>query len=333
MDLRPYNSFRVPARCQRLVRLEDVRQLAELTFEPERDLILGDGSNVLIAADVPGTVVLNRLGGRRIIGEDSSSVLIHVGAGEDWHKLVRWTLDRGLSGLENLSLIPGRTGAAPIQNIGAYGVELAEHLDTLLAWDWKRSEHRRLPADACDFRYRDSRFKSSEPDRFLVTGLELRLSRHFVPRLNYHGLNEELTAMGIETPNARAVSDAVIRLRRRKLPDPDQLGNAGSFFKNPVVDPATAQRLATGWPELPLYRSDEEGYKASAAWMIERCGWKGFREGDAGVSAQHALVLVNHGTATGSEIAALAARIRDSVQDRFTVRLEPEPGILNFRPG
>lgn len=327
-DLTTHNTFRVPARCGALLRLDNPAALPTLRFDPKRDLVLGDGSNVLLAGDVPGTVLLNRLPGRHILDQDGDTARVFAGAGEDWHALVRWTLDQGLSGLENLSLIPGRVGAAPMQNIGAYGVELAEHLDAVHTWDWAQQKHRRMPASECAFAYRDSRFKSREPDRFLITGLELRLDRRFRPRLAYAGLREELAAAGVATPTARAVSEAVVRLRRRKLPDPATIGNAGSFFKNPVVSEATAARLADVYPALPLHRTDGDGAKASAAWMIEHCGWKGFRAGDAGVSERHALVLVNHGRASGDEIHALAERIRTDVQATFGISLEAEPRTI-----
>ena len=208
---------------------------------------------MLLASDVPGNVLLNRLPGRRVLSEDEDAAVVFAGAGEDWHGLVRWSIDQGLSGLENLSLIPGRVGAAPIQNIGAYGVELADHLDAVHTWDWQRREQRVLPASACEFAYRDSRFKSAEPGRFLITGLELRLDKKFQPRLEYAGVRGALDKAGIEAPTARDVSDAVIALRRSKLPDPADIGNAGSFFKNPVIDPDQADTLASRWPDLPLH--------------------------------------------------------------------------------
>ena len=322
------NTFRVAANAGQLVTLEDARDLANLRFDPERDLVLGDGSNVLLASDVPGTVWLNRIMGRSLGETRGDQVAVTVGAGEPWHGVVRWTLDAGLSGLENLSLIPGRCGAAPMQNIGAYGVELADYLEAVDAWDWEAGSMVRIPREACDFAYRDSRFKSREPDRWLITRLHLTLDTRFKPRLDYQGLE---AALGDTVPTAKTVSDAVIRLRQAKLPDPARLGNAGSFFKNPVLNSDTAERLRSTAPSAPLYPLGNDQFKTSAAWLIEACGWKGRRRGDAGVSAQHALVLVNHGSATGGELLALAEAIQSDVQQRFHISLEPEPRIIEFR--
>jgi UDP-N-acetylmuramate dehydrogenase len=330
-DLTGHNSFHVAARARRILRLEHPDQLAGFSFDRGRDLILGDGSNVLLVGDVPGTALLNRLPGRAILRAEGSRAIVRVGAGEDWHQVVRWTLAQGLSGLENLSLIPGRCGAAPMQNIGAYGVELADHLQTVEAWDWQRRKMVRFDHADCGFAYRDSRFKSVTPHRYLITALELTLDRQFQPRLDYAGLRESLEEAGVEHPTARDVSDAVIRLRRRKLPDPDVIGNAGSFFKNPVIDRNTADTMSREWPGLPLFPAPDGAVKVSAAWMIERCGWKGRRIGDAGVSERHALVLVNHGNATGAALRDLADRVRDDVEARFRVRLEAEPRIVDLQ--
>lgn len=328
-DLAPYTSFRVPARAGRLVPLENLAQLEDIAFSPRRDLVLGGGSNVLLVADVPGTVYHNRFRGRQVGERDGTRRRVSVAAGEPWHSFVRWTLDQGLSGLENLSLIPGLVGAAPIQNIGAYGVELAEWVQCVEVWDWHARRRRSLTVDECAFAYRDSRFKSGEPDRYLVTGLVLALEEHFQPRLGYAGVREALEAEGITVPTPRDVSDAIVRLRRSKLPDPAEIGNAGSFFKNPVLDATAAEDFARRAPDAPLHPFPDGRYKTSAAWLIERCGWKGFRQGGAGVSDRHALVLVNHGAATGRELAALAKRIRNDVEHTFGVRLEPEPRIID----
>ncbi|MEE4174738.1 MAG: UDP-N-acetylmuramate dehydrogenase [Xanthomonadales bacterium] len=322
-------TFGVAATAQRIVALRDAEDLQKITFDPDRDLVLGDGSNVLLAGDVPGTVWLNRLAGRQLSRRDGDRVAVRVGAGEPWHDVVRWTLDQGLSGLENLSLIPGRCGAAPLQNIGAYGVELAESLEAVEAWDWRDRQLVHLAREDCGFAYRDSRFKSGEPNRWLITALHLSLSTSYRPRLEYRGLRE---ALGKEEVTAKNVSDAVIRLRRSKLPDPDRIGNAGSFFKNPVVEDAVAERLRALDPPAPLYGQGDGSWKTSAAWLIEAAGWKGFREGDAGVSEQHALVLVNHGNATGAELLSLARRIQADIRERFGIELEPEPRIIECSP-
>ena len=241
----------------------------------------------------------------------------------------RWSLDEGLSGIENLSLIPGLVGAAPIQNIGAYGVELAEVLDSVLAIDLISGETREFDQKECHFAYRNSRFKSADAGRYLITGIRLRLQRNFKPKLAYKGLGEELRSMGIDSPTARQLSDVVIRIRQRKLPDPMINGNAGSFFKNPLVNRTTADSLIKEFSELLVFTKGDEA-KLSAGWLIETCGWKGRSMGNAAVSAQHALVLINNGHATGSEILELANAIQESVRERFGIELEPEPLIIRL---
>lgn len=327
------NTFGVAATAPWLVQVEDSAALAEILALPQLQqappLLLGGGSNLLFAGD-PDTAVLS-LETRRIETLDEACGLIRVDAGVPWHALVLWTLQQGLMGLENLALIPGTTGAAPIQNIGAYGTEVGEFVDRVEAFDRSTGNPVQLDRQACAFGYRDSVFKQ-QPDRYIVTAVQLRLPRQRALKLDYAGIAEELAAMGVEQPDFRDVAAAVIRIRQRKLPDPAQVGNAGSFFKNPIVPAAQAESLAARHPGLPVFRGgDAHTRKLSAAWMIEACGWKGAREGDAGVSAAHALVLVNHGAATGAALLALARRIAESVQARFGVAIEPEPRIIGAR--
>jgi UDP-N-acetylmuramate dehydrogenase len=287
--------------------------------------VLGAGCNTLIATARLPRVLRVALRGRRIVADDGARVVIEAAAGEDWPALVEWALAEGLCGLENLSLIPGSVGAAPIQNIGAYGVELAERFDSLDAVDLDTGERRRFSRADCRFAYRDSVFKAPGSRRWLILSVRLVVSRELEPRLDYGDLRKTLAGAPV---SARSIADAVIALRRARLPDPAVLGNAGSFFKNPVVDSATVERLRRVHPDLPAWPAGPGLAKLPAAWLIERDGWKGYRDQDAGVHDRHALVLVNHGTATGAELLALARRIRDSVQARFGVRLEPEPVVL-----
>lgn len=289
-------------------------------------LVLGGGSNVVFTRDFPGSVGVVALPGMEHVGSSDQYHYVQAGGGVNWHELVTWTLERGLPGLENLSLIPGSVGAAPMQNIGAYGVELEERFESLEAIDLDSGERRLFEREACHFGYRDSRFKR-EADRWLILRVMLRLPRDWEPRLEYAGLREALDADGGPAPDARAVSRAVCRIRSSKLPDPARLGNVGSFFKNPVVDDGTLERLRSEASDMPAWPA-ESGTKLSAAWLIERCGWKGERHGRAGVHADHALVLVNHGGATGAEVKALADAIRQSVADRYGIELEPEPRII-----
>ncbi len=331
-SLKHLNSFSVEAKAGQLLTLESEHDLKAFTdnhrFDPEHDLILGGGSNVLFARDIEGSVILNRVTGRKIVEDSDSEVLIEACGGENWHQLVLWSLEQGLSGIENLSLIPGLAGAAPMQNIGAYGVELADVLHSLQALDLKTGAYCEFDREHCQFAYRDSRFKSTDAGRYLITRIRLSLQRRFTATLTYAGLGEELQSMGIEQATPKQVSDAVIRIRQRKLPDPEVTGNAGSFFKNPVVDRTVADLLLKDFAGLPVYVMDSGEAKLSAAWMIEHCGWKGYREGDAGVSDQHALVLVNHGNASGRQLLDLANAIGESVKSRFGIDLKPEPIII-----
>ncbi|MGN6513841.1 MAG: UDP-N-acetylmuramate dehydrogenase [Lysobacteraceae bacterium] len=326
------NTFGVPARAGLLVEVQDSAALPELFgYAMLRDgpvLVLGGGSNVLFAGDPPGAVLALAAQSIRIVADDGERAIVRADAGVEWHALVLWTLGHGLAGLENLALIPGTVGAAPIQNIGAYGAEVRECVHVVEAFDRDARTLQRLPAADCAFAYRDSRFKR-EPDRFVVTAVEFALSRTPRLRLDYAGIGDELAAMGAAAPTPSLVAEAVCRIRRRKLPDPAVVGNAGSFFKNPIVPVAQAEALQAAHPALPVFRGgDEASRKLSAAWLIDQCGWKGHREGDAGVAASHALVLVNHGGATGMQLLDLARRIAASVQERFGVALEPEPRIV-----
>lgn len=330
-SLKHLNSFSVEARAGHLLKLESREDLQSFLldyhFDAKRDLVLGGGSNILFAGDVPGTVILNRVSGKRIVEDSNHEVVVEACAGENWHQLVLWCLDQGLSGIENLSLIPGLVGAAPMQNIGAYGVELGDILDSVQTLELKSGQQRDFKLRDCRLKYRNSRFKTTDAGKYLITGIRLRLQRKFIPKLSYKGLSEELMSMGVKTPTARLVSEAVIRIRQKKLPDPEITGNAGSFFKNPVVNQETADRLKNKFTDLPVYSAGNEA-KLSAAWLIERCGWKGRSMGGAAVSEQHALVLINKDNATGNEILSLAEAIQKSVQDQFGIQLQPEPLII-----
>jgi UDP-N-acetylmuramate dehydrogenase len=329
------NTFGIAAHAPWLIEVADTTALPEVLALPQLQdapaLILGGGSNLLFAGNPEGAVVSFDCRGVTVLHEHGDHAVVRADAGAQWHALVLWSLQQGLSGLENLALIPGTAGAAPIQNIGAYGCEIGEYVHAVEAFDRTTGELRRLDRAACAFAYRDSLFKR-EPDRYVVTALELSLPRVAALRLDYAGIREELIAMDVATPDAPSVAQAVIRIRQRKLPDPAVVGNAGSFFKNPIVPIALAEDLLLRHAGLPMFRGDAaDNRKLSAAWMIEACGWKGFREGDAGVSGQHALVLVNHGSATGAQLLSLARRIAESVRARFGIAIEPEPKVIGAR--
>lgn len=330
--LRSRNTLGVDAQARFLLELQDLAALpAALALEPLRQrhwLPIGAGSNLLLAGDVDAVALSFDARAITVVGEDADVVLVRAEAGVVWHALVLWTLDHGLCGLENLALIPGTAGACPIQNIGAYGVEAGEHITSVEAWDTQTNAWCRLSRAQCGFGYRDSVFKR-QPGRWLITAVTFALSRTPQLRIDYAGLRHELEDMGIEHPGPREVAEAVIRVRRRKLPDPAVLGNAGSFFKNPIVAAEVADRLQSRLPGLPVFSGDAaDTRKLSAAWLIEQAGWKGHRAGDAGVSPDHALVLVNYGQASGAQLLALARQIAASVQQRFGVAIEPEPRIV-----
>ncbi len=327
------NTFGLEVQACAFATVHDAAALPALLAEPalqgRPQMVLGAGSNVLFAeARYDGCLLHLVCRSTRILHDEGDSVLVHVEAGCEWDALVDWTLDQGLQGLENLALIPGQAGAAPIQNIGAYGVEVGRFIAAVHAYDRAAADFARLSHAQCAFGYRDSVFKR-EPGRWIVTALELRLPRGGEPNLGYAGLREELGAMGGLEPTPRNVAAAVRRIRRRKLPDPAVTGNAGSFFKNPVVSQAVAAGLQERLAGLPVFPAANEGErKLSAAWLIEQAGWRGYRDGDAGISAQHALVLVNLGHATGPQLLAVARRVMASVQEKFGVTLEPEPRIV-----
>lgn len=324
------NTLRVAAKARLLAEIRDASKLPELLDFPVVKqgplLVLGEGSNVLFAGDFDGTVLAMATQGVQV-EDDGRIVRLAVAAGERWDDFVRWTLGQGIAGLENLILIPGTVGAAPIQNIGAYGTEVAEFIDSVEAWDTREQRVVTLDRDACAFGYRDSLFKR-EPGRYVVTAVRFALPRTRELRLDYAGIREELARMGVDKPAPFHVAEAIIHLRTRKLPDPAVIGNAGSFFKNPIVDAATGEALKREHPGLVAWPTADGRCKLSAAWLIEAAGLKGYREGDAGISSRHALVLVNHGQATGRELWALACQVIASVEATFGVKLEPEPLVI-----
>jgi UDP-N-acetylmuramate dehydrogenase len=337
-DLWRRNTLRVRATARWLATVHDAEALPAALADPQISagpvMVLGDGSNLLFAADYPGTMLVIAASTVTFEPTGDGATRVVADAGANWDALVTRTLALGCAGLENLALIPGLVGAAPIQNIGAYGVEVGEYIEAVEAYDRESRSLRVLARAECAFSYRDSRFKR-EADRWIVTRVRFRLPSRAEPRLGYPGVREELAAMSVASPSASDVAEAVRRLRRRKLPDPAEIGNAGSFFKNPIVPASLAAALSRDAPALPVFRGPAEAErKISAAWLIESCGWRGRRDGDAGISDRHALVLVNHGTASGAQLLDLARRVADSVELRYGIRLEPEPRIVGaeFRP-
>src|SRR5210317_95771 len=301
-DLSRFNTLGLKSEAENFVRIEDVSQIPELiSYVKEQDLPLlwlGGGSNLVLGESVPGVVAQLALTGRELLSQDDDSVLLRTAAGEVWHEFVRWTLEQGYYGLENLALIPGSVGASPVQNIGAYGVEVCDSIEQVHAFDRASSKWVQLKSAECGFGYRDSIFKR-EPGRYVITSVEFRLSRNFQPRLDYSPLSERFSQP--EKVTALEVFEAVCEVRRSKLPDPAQLGNAGSFFKNPVVTQLQFEKLLTTHPKIPNYPA-ETGRKLAAAWLIQQAGLKGYTEGAVGVHKLQALVLVNYGGANRTDI-------------------------------
>lgn len=317
--------------AERFVRVasdRDVIEAVDLADKQGLELtIIGGGSNLVLTRDVPGLVMFIASKGVQVLGDDGETAIVEAAAGEGWDPFVQRTLALGLRGLENLSLIPGTVGASPIQNIGAYGVELKDVLVGVSAYDRHQRVVRELTLADCGFGYRDSRFKR-EPGRWIVLRVRVSLSRSAPLNLAYGAVRERLACAKGDEPSALDVARAVCAIRREKLPDPAIVGNAGSFFKNPVVDGIQAQALAARWPDLVRYEQPDGRVKLAAGWLIDRAGWKGYRDGDAGVHRAQALVLVNHGQASGADILALARLIQRDIAARFGVALEIEPRVL-----
>ena len=331
VSLKAYNSFAVDVAARWFAEAHDDDQVREaLAYAQQQQLpvlLLGGGSNMLLTADVEALVLRMASRGIRVLQDDGDRVLVEAEAGEPWHPFVQWTLQQGLVGLENLSLIPGTLGAAPMQNIGAYGVELKDLFAGLTALDRRCGELREFSLDDCGFAYRDSLFKR-EAGRWVILRVRFALHRTAALHLDYGPLRQRLAEQGMALPTAVDVSQAICAIRSEKLPDPAVLGNAGSFFKNPMVSAELAQRLSAEHADLVAYPQADGRVKLAAGWLIERAGWKGFREGDAGVHRLQALVLVNYGQATGQQLLALAQRIQADIFRRFAVDLEIEPNVL-----
>lgn len=333
VSLRAFNSLAIDEPAEHWVSVSSEAELfAALTLALERSWpvsLLGGGSNLLLCGPVSGLVIHLALRGRRVLERSADRVLIEAAAGESWHQLVNWTLDLGLAGLENLSLIPGTAGAAPVQNIGAYGVELEQCLHSVDALDRQQDRVVTLDRAACRFAYRDSIFKR-QAGRYVIlrVRLTLRPQARAVQQISYAPLARAWAATGLQQPDARVVSALVCQIRRSRLPDPAQLPNAGSFFHNPLVSTAQADQLLARYPQLVHYPQADGQVKLAAGWLIDQAGWKGYREGAVGVHSEQALVLVNHGGARGRDILQLARRIQADIRRRYGVELQIEPQLL-----
>lgn len=329
ISLASLNSFGIEAQARYYTKISSVDELSNLQLEQKLPLlVLGGGSNILFTRDFSGYVLHNEIRGIEVVHEDEEQVLVRTGAGEVWHEFVEYCIGNGYAGVENLALIPGRNGASPIQNIGAYGVEVKDVFYELEAFHLFEKKLYRFSASECAFGYRDSVFKNRYKGQFMISSVTYRLSKKPVFHTTYGAIAQELEKMGIQDLSIRAIGDAVIRIRRSKLPDPAEIGNAGSFFKNPEVSAGQFSLLRSEYPDIVGYPLPGDRIKLAAGWMIERAGWKGHRSGQAGVHNKQALVLVNYGGAKGKEIYDLSEEILLSIREKFGVNLEREVNII-----
>lgn len=329
IDLTPRNSFRVRQRAARLVEFDTADDLRSLFADggPARWTVLSGGNNILFTRDYDGVLLTPVACGIETLDDDGCTALVRVDAGVEWDDLVEWAVARGLWGIENLSLIPGKAGAAPVQNIGAYGCEAKDAIERVHLFRTDTLREETLEAAACRFGYRESIFKHELRGRAVITAIEIRLSHTAAPKLGYGDVEREVAARGGAT--LRNIREAITAIRRAKLPDPAERGNAGSFFKNPVVDRAVADALSDSWPDMPRYpAADPSKVKLAAGWLIDRAGMKGYAEGRVGVHERQALVLVNLGGATGGEVIAFARRVQQAVGERFGIAIDTEVNIL-----
>ncbi len=331
VSLRPYNTFGFEAKARYFVAIASVEQLQQLLRDPRWTAtpkwILGGGSNVLFTHDVDALVIRNEINGIEVVDEDDDQVMLRVGAGENWHGFVLHCVENGYGGVENLSLIPGTVGAAPMQNIGAYGVEIKDIFENLQAVETATGVLRTFDATDCAFGYRESVFKTTLKDKYIITSVTFRLRKKPVYNISYGDIQKTLDEMGVTEHSVRAISESVIKIRQSKLPDPAQIGNAGSFFKNPEIQKGQFEALKADFPALPGYPVGDDKVKVPAGWLIEQAGWKGHRAGAVGVHDRQALVLVHHGGGTGQQIKELAAEVQASVEEKFGIKLTAE---VNF---
>jgi UDP-N-acetylmuramate dehydrogenase len=326
-SLKKYNTFGIDAYAKYFSSFSSEDELRSLLEFHEKFLILGGGSNILFTQDVDGLVLKNEIDEIEIVSEEQHHVYVRAGAGVNWHRFVLFCIERDLAGVENLSLIPGSVGASPMQNIGAYGVEIKDVFHQLEAYHIKDKTIVNFSNIDCRFGYRESVFKNVFKGQFIILNVTFRLNKIAVLNTSYGAIEQELARMG-ERASVRSVSQAVIYIRKSKLPDPEQIGNAGSFFKNPIIPAEKYDLLKKEHPSMPGYLQEDGAMKLAAAWLIEQCGWKGYRKGDAGCHVNQALVLVNYGYAKGEEIFDLSTRIYDSVLQMFDVHLEREVNII-----
>ncbi len=331
-SLKSYNTFGVDARCKQLVPIDSLDSLLQaLEAHSKTELfILGGGSNVLFVGDLNSTVLLNRISGIDVLEQNSEEVFVRVGAGVVWHDFVSWSVDKSLGNLENLALIPGTVGAAPMQNIGAYGEEVRSYITKVIAVSRNDGSIREFTPEECEFGYRSSIFKHALKEKYIITHVDFKLSKNRVLNSSYGAIQGLLEERMIERASIKDVFQAVIDIRKSKLPDPAEIGNAGSFFKNPIIAKSEFENLHAEWPDMVYYPAGNDHIKIPAGWLIDRLGWKGKVIGNTGCYENQALVIVNHGNATGLEIYEHAMKVQKSVKDNFGIHIEPEVNIIGL---
>ena len=331
ISLRKLNTFGVNVKCKFYCKVQSEKEMVSVInseeYKNNSHLILSGGSNVLFLKDYDGLIIQNEIKGKQITEEKSESTILRVGAGENWHQFVLWSIKNGLSGLENMALIPGNVGSSPMQNIGAYGVEVKDFIVSVEGLNLDTKEAFILKNSECNFEYRDSIFKQELKEKVMITHVNFELSKTPINNTKYGAIKEEIKSLGLPV-STESICKAVINIRTRKLPNPEVIGNIGSFFKNPVISTSEFLKIQKQFSEIVGYKVSDTKTKVAAGWLIDQCGWKGYRKGDAGVHKNQALVLVNHGNATGEEILSLSKEIQQSVKDKFKIDIHPEVNII-----
>lgn len=331
ISIQKLNTFGIDVKCKLFCKIENENDFLKLIisdeFKNNRTLILGGGSNLLFTKNFDGLIIKNEIRGKEIIEDSKNTKTIKVGAGENWHEFVLWSIKEGLSGIENMALIPGNVGASPMQNIGAYGAEAKNVIENVFAINKKNGESIVLNNSECNFKYRDSIFKHDLKDKVFITHVSFILNKTPNNNTTYGDIEKEIESLNLDI-STESICKAVIKIRERKLPNPSEIGNSGSFFKNPIISSSKFLNLQRKFPNIIGYKISSKTTKVAAGWLIEKCGWKGYREGDAGVHTKQALVLVNYGNANGKQIQSLAQKVQLSVKKKFDIQLSPEVNMI-----
>ncbi len=329
--LKKHNTFGVDVRSKFFIQFKSTTELKHIleseVYSNNKTFILGEGSNILFTQDFDGLVIHNKITGIYILEEKDKYILVEVGAGVNWHKFVKWSVENNLSGIENLALIPGTVGASPVQNIGAYGMEVKDSITKVHTFEIQKRKNKIFNNKECKFEYRNSIFKGTLKDKIIITKVEFKLLKNALNNTSYGAIKEELRALNIKS-SPKNISKAVINIRNRKLPNPEELGNSGSFFKNPVISSSKFKSLKRKFPKIIGYKISEYETKIAAGWLIEDAGLKGYRDGDAGVHKNQALVLVNYGKASGKDIINLARKIQNIIAEKYDIHIQPEVNII-----